>query len=274
MKAVIAALAGLAAVALLPAAEARAQALLAEEFGLSGLFPAGQGHEAATVADGFTFPLGTYALGDTPLDLRLFTAAPAAADGFGDIAGWRHGDGRDGFLLRGGIEAQSTFSDPEVRLTPRLGFVYGRTDAGGGLAGFTSADPMRFPGDDGPASDRYGAELGLRADIPLAGDLSLYVDGAAGFTYDEAWGATSPGAGFPAGSFASGAGSRAEGGWHLGGTLGGGVAMDWGRLRGSVGAEFERWQEPTSQAAGDEPAARDVESRDSWVLKAQVKLRF
>ncbi len=50
--------------------------------------------------------------------------------------------------------------------------------------------------------------------------------------------------------------------------------MEWGQLRGSIGAEFERWQEPVSQAAGDEPASLGFESRDSWVLKAQVKLRF
>ena len=267
-------------------------------------------HEFKAIDGEFTFPLGTYSLGDKPFDLRLFTAGTYAfgdldmdgdlisaggdqlailgpegpsgplggglvtAAGFGDVTDWSYADDYDEILIRGGVEAQSAFADPPVRLRPRLSFLYSHTDEDSSFSGFTNAGTVFFDYDTELESDRYGAELGLYADVPVGGNFSLYLDGAARVTYDDAKGSTSLSGTTFGTPFASEQEHYSDSGWHLGGTLGGGVAVDWGQVRGSLGAEFETWQVPVPQVTGEEPASIDFESRDSWVLKAQVKLRF
>lgn len=270
----VAALAAALAMALLPAPEARAQALQTEEIELEaipvgaipveemvpgGLFPIETTSGAEFTEGGFTFPLGTYALGDAPLDLRLFTAG---AYGPVDPHGWPRDADSEDVMLRGGIALDGAFADPQFRLTPRLSFLYDRS-GGAGLAAAGGTETVLLEPEDALGSDRYGAELGLYADIPIGGDLSFFVDGAARLESD-----------LPGASLRSLPEGQAEGGWHLGGTVGGGFALDWGQLRGSIGAEFESRQAPESGDEGDDPATLGFESRDSWVLKAQVKLRF
>ena len=264
------ALAAALALGLSLAPEARSQALQLEEIEVDGLFSVGQADESVTLDGGFTVPLSTYALGDTPLDLRLFTAGSFGA---GDLDGWHYGEATDEIMLQGGIEAEDVIPDPDLRLTPRLSFLYGRSGESGGLDGLSTGGGSFFS-DDGFTGERYGAELGLYADVPIAGEFSFFLDGAARVTHDDTRGAPGLGAELAGQPFLSGDDGYPESGWHLGGTVGGGFALDWRQLRGSIGARFESRQVPGFRTDGDEPASLDLESDDAWILEAQVKLRF
>lgn len=205
--------------------------------------------------------------------LGVETEGYVTAAGFGDVGDvtdLAYDDRYQELLFRAGVSAD-TRGVGAVQFRPRAALIYGRTDEDSSFSGVTNGGTFFFDYDGQLESNRFGAELGFDAQMPLGPDgFGVYAGAALRLIQNFADGRVSLETNLP--SFEQRTLSESQ--FDLGGTASAGLSYRNGPLTARAGLDFETWQVPTLDVTGTDPARIEFQARNSLAVGVEIGIAF